>query len=102
MSDAKSVTTTHCWNCGVELGHLDYGRQDICKKCGLDTRVCRNCIFWDKNSNNECRESQADRVVEKTKSNFCDYFKPKSGAGGEAQSRDAMKAAAAALFKKKS
>lgn len=100
MSEVSS-TKTHCYNCGVELEPLDYGRQDVCKKCGLDTRVCRNCTFWDKNANNECRENQADRVVDKTKSNFCDYFKPRVGPGGQAKSRDAMKAAADALFKKK-
>jgi hypothetical protein len=26
--------------------------------------------------NNQCRETQADRVVEKTKANFCGYFVP--------------------------
>jgi hypothetical protein len=53
-------------------------------------------------SNNECREPQADRVVEKEKANFCDYFKPNAASPGQvANSRDAMKAAAEALFKKK-
>lgn len=85
----------------MDLTPLDYGRQDTCRKCGRDTKVCKNCIFHDRTANNECRENQADRVVDKERSNFCDYFKPKSGSGSGAASRDAMKAAAEALFKKK-
>jgi len=91
----------NCWNCGIELGALDYGRADTCKKCGRDTKVCKGCIFYDKNSNNECRETQAERVVEKERSNFCDYFKPSVTSGHAATARDSMKAAAEALFKKK-
>ena len=90
-----------CWNCGTELTPLDYGRADTCEKCGKATKVCKNCGFYDPAYNNECREPQADRVVEKDKSNFCDYFKPKSGPGGGGATRDALKAAADALFKKK-
>jgi hypothetical protein len=90
-----------CWNCSETLSHLDYGRGDSCLKCGRDTRVCKGCIFYDKASNNECREPQADRVVDKEKANFCDYFKPNAGGGNLAPARDTMKAAAEALFKKK-
>jgi hypothetical protein len=92
-----------CWNCGAVLTPFDYGRADTCRKCGKDTRVCKGCQFYDPSYNNECREPQADRVVDKEKSNFCDYFKPSSSAGENAnQSRDALRAAAEALFKKKS
>lgn len=95
------MTSGNCWNCGADLGPLDYGRADTCKKCGRDTKVCKNCTFYDTSANNLCRENQAERVVEKERSNFCDYFKPKSQSGSGAASRDAMKAAAEALFKKK-
>jgi hypothetical protein len=97
----NSLLSGNCWHCGNTLGALDYGRQDICGKCGRDTRVCRNCGFYDRTAHNECHETQADRQVEKERSNFCDYFKPKSGGGNGAPSRDALKAAADALFKKK-
>jgi predicted RNA-binding Zn-ribbon protein involved in translation (DUF1610 family) len=100
MNSEKGGT---CWNCGSELTPMEYGRQDTCRKCGRDTKVCKNCELHDRSYNNECRESQADRVVEKEKSNFCDYFNPRSGGGG--QSRDAQnaaKAAADALFKSNS
>jgi hypothetical protein len=39
--------------------------------------------------------------VEKERSNFCDYFKPRQEGGSGAPARDALKAAAEALFKKK-
>ena len=94
-------TGGNCWNCGADLTPLDYGRADTCTKCGRDTKVCKGCVFYEKGINNDCREPQADRVVEKERSNFCDYFKPRAGAGSGAASRDAMKAAADALFKKK-
>jgi hypothetical protein len=93
-------TETLCWYCSQILTPFDYARQDTCRKCGRDTRVCKNCIFFDTSCNNLCREPNADRVVEKERSNFCDYFKPKSGSGGSGATKDALKAAADALFKK--
>lgn len=91
-----------CWYCGTELSYLEYGRQDTCRKCGKDTHACRGCVFHDKSFNNECKESQADRVVDKEKSNFCDYFKPNNvGTSQQVSSKDTLRAAAEALFKKK-
>lgn len=106
ISPASSVTG-HCWSCTNPLSASDYGRQDSCPKCGRDTHVCLGCFFNDRNYNNECKEPQADRVVDKEKSNFCDYFKPKLVTSGNSNpisatsSRDAALAAAEALFKKK-
>ncbi len=96
------MSSLPCWNCGTLLTPLDFGRQDTCKSCGRDTRVCKGCVHFDPSANNQCRENQADRVVDKERSNFCDYFRPNPDlkASGTA-SRDAMKAAAEALFKKK-
>lgn len=92
----------NCWNCGAALGPLDYGRQDSCPQCGRDTRVCKGCVHYDPAVNNQCREPTAERVVDKEKANFCDYFRPSSRGGSGASSRDSMKAAADALFRKKS
>lgn len=97
----SSTLGGNCWHCGAALTHLDYGRGDTCRGCGRDTKTCKGCEHYDRSSHNECRENQADRVVEKERSNFCDYFRPKSGSGSGAGSRDALKAAAEALFKKK-
>lgn len=96
-----SLLPGNCWHCGTDLGPLDYGRADTCTRCGKDTRVCKNCFFHDPAAHNQCHETQADRVVEKERSNFCDYFKPKKGGGTGGNQKDALKAAAEALFKKK-
>lgn len=91
-----------CWSCGQGLNHLEYGRGDTCTRCGRDTRVCKGCIFYDRTCNNECREPQADRVVEKERSNFCDYFKPSSAKTlNTTDPKEAARLAAEALFKKK-
>lgn len=96
-----SINGGKCWSCAHDLTHLDYGRQESCSKCGKDTHVCKNCIFHDRAYNNECKEPQADRVVDKEKFNFCDYFKPKSDSLGGAKSKSDLISAAEALFKKK-
>ncbi|NGZ06294.1 MAG: hypothetical protein G8237_08050 [Magnetococcales bacterium] len=54
-----------------------FGRSDTCSGCMKDTRVCLNCRFHDAGSYNECRESVAERIVDKEKSNFCDHFMSK-------------------------
>jgi hypothetical protein len=90
-----------CWSCNHEIPANQYHRLDHCDSCGRDTHACRNCEFHDRAFNNECRESQADRVVDKEKSNFCDFFKPSDRKGSSAAKKDALKAAAEALFKKK-
>ncbi len=92
----------NCWYCGTALNPLEYGRQDTCRQCGRDTKVCKGCEFYDPAVHNECRETQAERVVDKERSNFCDYFKPSAGKGGDGKSRDSLKSAADALFGKKS
>jgi hypothetical protein len=96
-----SLKGGNCWHCGAELTALDYGRSDTCRKCGRDTRTCKGCEFYEAGAQNDCRENQAERVTEKERSNFCDYFRPKAGAGSGAASRESMRAAAEALFKKK-
>jgi hypothetical protein len=91
-----------CWNCGKPLTPFDYGRGDTCQSCGRDTRVCKGCEFYDPSLNNECKENQADRVVDKEKANFCDYFKPASRAGQNPDvSRNNLRLAAESLFNKK-
>jgi hypothetical protein len=64
-----------CHNCSKELTiERKVGRRDACPFCGGDLHVCLNCRFYDPGSYNDCREPQAERVVNKDRSNFCDYF----------------------------
>lgn len=97
-----------CYSCRNEISDSNFGRHDSCIRCGRDTRVCKNCEFFDTFAHNQCHENQADRVVEKEKANFCDFFRPVTGmrtsesnAGPVDDPRAKAKAAADALFKKK-
>ncbi|RMD83624.1 MAG: hypothetical protein D6808_08375 [Candidatus Dadabacteria bacterium] len=71
-----------CFNCET---HLDYSasnkpaRGDTCPNCGSDVRCCYNCKFYDSSAYNECLETQAERVLDKERANFCDYFQIREG-----------------------
>ncbi|MCO6431740.1 MAG: hypothetical protein J5J00_12855 [Deltaproteobacteria bacterium] len=59
------------------LTHIERGkagRSESCPKCGRDLHVCLNCKFYEPSAHNQCREPQAERVLEKDRSNFCDFF----------------------------
>ncbi len=65
-----------CHACGKEAeasGRV--GRREQCAFCGADLHCCRNCAFYEPGAYNDCRETQAERVVDKIRSNFCDYFR---------------------------
>ena len=64
-----------CRKCRNELDlNGTVGRRDTCPRCGADLRVCLNCRFHDPGAYNQCHEPQAERVVDKDRSNFCEYF----------------------------
>lgn len=75
-------------------------RSDTCPHCGRDLRCCMQCKFYDLGSYNECKEVSAERVVDKERANFCDYFIIK-GARENVSGKEAMaKQALEDLFKK--
>ena len=92
-----------CFKCGKPLSEtfkIMVGRRDVCPHCMADIRCCKMCHFYDPKAYNECRETQADRVQDKEKANFCDYFKIGSpGTNPDKEKQDQL-AKAAALFKK--
>jgi predicted RNA-binding Zn-ribbon protein involved in translation (DUF1610 family) len=90
-----------CWHCGVELQPVDYGRESDCRYCGKSTRVCRNCRWYAPGRPNECEEPMAERVLDKTRANFCDFFEPTTEPRGDAStdSDKALRQAAEDLFK---
>ena len=64
-----------CHACTGEIrGDGMVGRRETCPHCGADLRVCLNCSFYSPGAYNDCREPQAERVVDKRRSNFCDFF----------------------------
>jgi len=68
--------TVNCHSCGnaLELSSGVVGRGEECPHCRTDVRVCFNCTHYDQASYNECSEPMAERVVDKDRRNFCDYF----------------------------
>lgn len=58
-------------------------RRAECESCGADLRCCRNCGFFDKTTYNECSEPSAERVLDKKRSNFCDYFAGAAAVAGK-------------------
>lgn len=73
----ESIDKIQCFNCKKELD-VSPGqrimRTDECQHCYGSIHCCKMCQFYDQSAYNECRESSADRTVEKEKSNFCDYY----------------------------
>ena len=69
-----------CHACSSEFVFDDpIGRSARCEKCGSDLRCCLSCRFHDVSAYNECAEPSAERVLEKDRANFCDYFSPAAG-----------------------
>ncbi len=68
-----------CYFCKKQSSdHVDKpGFKAECEFCRSDLHVCKNCHFYDEKVYNECRESNADRIVDKTKANYCEYFQLK-------------------------
>ena len=71
-----------CWKCGnsIESLSLPLRRQEECRSCGAELHACRLCEFYDPAVARSCREPVAEEVKDKTRANFCDYFRPRAGA----------------------
>jgi hypothetical protein len=77
------------------------GRTETCDGCGADLHACRSCDFHDPAAYNECRESRAERVLEKDRSNFCDWFRGRQAAGEKGKTyQDATRQKLDSLFRK--
>jgi len=64
-----------CSNCRKPVTVEKVFFRDECPHCSFDLHVCLNCQFYDEGKANKCRESQADYVKDKDRSNYCDYFR---------------------------
>ena len=93
-----------CHSCGAGAVPDDpVPRESTCSRCGADLRCCKNCRHWDARYNNECRETQAEPVLEKARRNFCEFFEYSAAAFAGAPVKDRAAEARAkleALFKK--
>jgi hypothetical protein len=90
-----------CFHCQKEINLSEKpGFRAECPFCSNDLHICKNCNFYDEKSYNECKESSADRIVDKEKANFCEYFQvaENSIANPNTEKDEALKALEA-LFK---
>lgn len=95
-------TSFNCYHCQKTipvLGAFKITRTEECPYCSTSLHCCRMCSFYDPKVYNECRETNADRIVDKEKANFCDYFNLSDGKNAENVKEDLLNSAAA-LFKK--
>ena len=90
-----------CWHCGAGLTALDYGRESEGPGCHKPTHCCRNCRHYAPGRANECVEPQVERVLDKARANFCEWFEPTENplAGDSTPDVDALRKAAEALFR---
>ncbi len=94
----------NCWHCGRAIDTTErIGFRQDCPGCGRALHACRNCDFYDTAYNNACRETQAERVVDKERFNFCEYFAPVTSAraGAAGQAKSSARSKLEDLFKKK-
>lgn len=91
-----------CHKCGERMTFQErVPLREECPKCTEDAHVCKNCSFYDPKVYNECREPQAEVVMEKDRANRCEYFQPGKGGKASGPNKNDLLAAAEALFKKK-
>jgi hypothetical protein len=92
-----------CYKCRKEIPEdLFVGRQSQCPSCGVDLHCCLNCSFYDIGVYNDCREPQAERVLDKIHFNFCDFFKFKQTPKTTGEADSTIKNKLEDLFKKNS
>ena len=91
-----------CAFCGDVFTVSDrIGKSDTCSRCGADLRCCKQCKFYDTHAYNDCREVMAERVVDKERSNFCEYYIPRGSTRKSVNKAADAKQALEELFKKK-
>ncbi len=81
------------------MGAFKILRTEECPYCSTSLHCCRMCSFYDSRVYNECRESNAERIVDKEKANFCDYFNLSDGTN-KSNSKEDLENLADSLFKK--
>ena len=94
-----------CAFCKKEFSMKDkVMRHDTCPHCGWDVRCCKQCKFYDYSAYNECHEVMAERVIQKERANFCEYFilrgSVPDGVDAGTSKQEEAKKALEALFKK--
>ncbi len=73
-----------CVACGTPFPPRDgLGFRALCPDCGRELHTCSNCAFYKPGAHYDCAETVQEAVFDKTKANFCEWWKP--GAIGAAK-----------------
>jgi hypothetical protein len=102
MLHANARAKAVCYNCHTELAYeagSNVLRTEQCPKCEVELRCCANCKFYDPQSYNECREPTAERLTEKKKANYCEFFALMADPEKEKEDQNKILNAAKSLFK---
>lgn len=63
-----------CAKCGHNYTPPVY-RNSLCENCGSELKTCHNCQHFVPGAAYDCREPVSEPVLDKNRSNFCDWFK---------------------------
>ena len=99
LSESKII----CYKCNQKLDYeknVKILRHEECEHCSCQLHCCCMCTFYDKNSYNDCREPNAERIVDKEKANFCSYFTLEGRSNDYEDLKKTQLEAAMNLFKK--
>ena len=78
-----------CHGCGAEYRFdSQVPRGASCDACAANLRCCKNCDYFEVGAYNDCRESSAERVVDKENANLCDYFMPAGSPAAANEKKD--------------
>lgn len=76
-----------CHYCRLALS-LDVQRKNrLCPNCGSDIHCCRNCIHFDEDSSEKCKEPNSPWVRDRATQNSCPFFEFRPAAGGDANAK---------------
>ena len=83
-----------CYRCGALLARLTppISRQDKCPECSVFLHVCRMCSFYDASVPKQCREDDAEEVMDKENLNFCEWYRPSATAFDAERAGEARRA----------
>lgn len=95
----QQITCYKCRKSIPKIGEMRVARDEECPFCQAELRCCRMCRFYDPSVYNDCHETNAERLTEKEKANFCDYFELNERVGLE-KTKEELFSKAESLFKK--
>jgi hypothetical protein len=102
MSDQEVEQGVFCYSCNKPLdlrAGEKVGRREECPRCMTLLHCCHMCQFFAHEAYNSCREPNAERILDKERTNFCGYFALRAGESDEKSAANSLQDAAASLFK---